>query len=68
MWLKVVAEDPDFGTSGEVEFTVDNGPFFINKNTGELTTSVRLDYETQRRHDVTVQVCMPPTQPSTHSV
>ena len=49
--LQVVAEDPDFGTGGQLEYSVDSRQFSINKDTGELTTTVALDYETQRLYD-----------------
>jgi hypothetical protein len=57
--LQVVAEDPDFGTSGQLEYSVDSRQFSINKDTGELTTTVALDYETQRLYDdITILVRM----------
>ena len=55
---QVLARDPDSGTNGQVEYAVadSNTPFTINSNTGELSTQSTLDYETQRQHDITVQV------------
>ena len=67
---QVVAEDPDSGTNGQVEYDIasPNSPFAINHDTGEVSTRVPLDYETQRRHDIIVQVCSSsqPASPSPH--
>ena len=53
-----MAEDPDFGTNGQVEYRVVSEQFSVNRDTGELTTAVALDYETQRIYDdITVLVC-----------
>ena len=54
--MQVSADDPDSGTNGQVEYRVDNSLFSINSDTGEVSTQLPLDYETQRSHDLLVQV------------
>ena len=58
MCLQVSAEDPDIGVNGQVTYMVVGGNdlFTVNPVTGEVTTVAALDYETQQRHYVTVQV------------
>ena len=50
--------DPDSGTNGQVEYDIasPNSPLAINQDTGEVSTRAPLDYESQRRHDIIMQV------------
>lgn len=55
---QVVADDPDSGTNGQVEYAIasHNSAFTVNPDTGEVSTILPLDYETQRTHDIIVEV------------
>ena len=54
----MVADDPDSGTNGQVEYAIAsaNSAFTVNRDSGEVSTILPLDYETQRRHDIIVEV------------
>ena len=53
------ANDPDFGSNGEVEFSLltTTEPFNFNPVTGEVTTTSTLDHERQSSHSLQVQAC-----------
>ena len=55
---QVSAVDPDGGTNGQVVYEVigSGSPFTVNRDTGVVTTTAALDYETQDRYTITVQV------------
>lgn len=57
--VTVVADDPDSGTNGQVEYAIasHNSAFTVNPDTGEVSTILPLDYETQRTHDIIVEAC-----------
>lgn len=58
-FVKVFADDPDIGSNGEVEYSLQTmtEPFTINPVTGDVTTTSTLDHETQSSHLLNVQAC-----------
>ena len=58
MPCQVNAVDPDIGTNGQVVYSIagNNIPFTVNADTGAVTTTAALDYESQTSHIITVEV------------
>ena len=57
--MKVEADDSDLGTNGQVDYSVDSDLFSINSVTGELSAQRPLDFESDRSHNLLVQVSSP---------
>ena len=62
-----VASDRDFGSNGEVMYSISAGPFSINSSTGVVSVESALDRETRSSYELTITASDQASQNQTNS-